>query len=187
MLPSAQAIPLYYFVIVLVAVHDIDGSAGNPTAPNVVVQMDGTALPIFLVDLAASEGVIDTTERDACWPMVRSAAAFLVGNGPVSPQDRREEDPDYSPFTIAAEIAAIFESAARAGRPGRRSRTRPATRQRQPLTGDSSRFWSAARSFRFARRIAPAMKGASHLENPVGVPRFRRVIRVAPSEVVSQV
>ncbi len=75
------------------------------------IQMDETALPILLVDLAARQGVLDATERDACWPMVRSAAAFLVSNGPVSPQDRWEEDPGYSPFTIAAEIAALLAAA----------------------------------------------------------------------------
>jgi glucoamylase len=73
--------------------------------------MDETALPILLVDLAAREGVIDRSERDAFWPMVRSAAAFLACNGPVSPQDRWEEDPGYSPFTIAAEIAALLVAA----------------------------------------------------------------------------
>ena len=75
------------------------------------IQMDETALPILLVDLAAREGVLDARERDACWPMVRKAAAFLVGNGPVSPQDRWEEDPGYSPFTIAVEIAALLAAA----------------------------------------------------------------------------
>jgi glucoamylase len=75
------------------------------------VQMDETALPILLVDLAAREGVISRTERDATWPMVRRAAAFLARNGPVSPQDRWEEDPGYSPFTIAAEIAALLVAA----------------------------------------------------------------------------
>src|SRR4030095_9466917 len=43
--------------------------------------------------------------------MVRRAVAFLVRNGPVSPQDRWEEDPGYSPFTIAAEIAALLVAA----------------------------------------------------------------------------
>jgi glucoamylase len=32
----------------------------------------------------------------ACfWPMVRKAASYLVRNGPVSPEDRWEEDPGY--------------------------------------------------------------------------------------------
>ena len=43
--------------------------------------------------------------------MVRRAAAFLARNGPVSPQDRWEEEPGYSPFTIAAEIAALLVAA----------------------------------------------------------------------------
>jgi len=75
------------------------------------VQMDETALPILLVDLAAREGVIDADRRQALWPMVRRAAAFLVSNGPVSPQDRWEEEPGYSPFTIATEIAALLVAA----------------------------------------------------------------------------
>ena len=75
------------------------------------MQMDETALPILLVDLAAREGVIDSSGRDALWPMVRRAAAFLARNGPVSPQDRWEEQPGYSPFTIATEIAALLVAA----------------------------------------------------------------------------
>src|SRR5574339_734027 len=75
------------------------------------VQMDETALPILLVDLAAREGVIDTAGRNALWPMVRRAAIFLARNGPVSPQDRWEEQPGYSPFTIATEIAALLVAA----------------------------------------------------------------------------
>jgi glucoamylase len=75
------------------------------------VQMDETALPILLVDLAAREGVIDTAGRNALWPMVRRAAVFLARNGPVSPQDRWEEQPGYSPFTIATEIAALLVAA----------------------------------------------------------------------------
>src|SRR5439155_27200777 len=63
----------------------------------------------------------------------------------------------------------------------------PCLPETQPGSDDSSRFLSAARSFRLARRIAPAIKGASHLENPDGVPRFRSVIRVDPSDVVSHV
>jgi glucoamylase len=75
------------------------------------VQMDETALPILLVDLAAREGVIDTAARDAFWPMVRRAAVFLARNGPVSSQDRWEEQPGYAPFTIATEIAALLVAA----------------------------------------------------------------------------
>jgi glucoamylase len=72
------------------------------------IQMDETALPILLVDLATREGALSIAERNAFWSMVRQAAGFLVRNGPVSPQDRWEEDPGYSPFTLAVEIAALL-------------------------------------------------------------------------------
>jgi glucoamylase len=75
------------------------------------IQMDETALPILLVDLALRHGVIDAPGRAAMWPMVRRAASFLARNGPVSPQDRWEEEPGYAPFTIAAEIAALLVAA----------------------------------------------------------------------------
>ena len=75
------------------------------------VQMDETALPVLLVDLAARNGVVDARGRDALWPMVRKAAGFLTRHGPVSPQDRWEEQPGYAPFTIATEIAALLVAA----------------------------------------------------------------------------
>ena len=72
------------------------------------IQMDETALPIMLVDLALRERALDQNEQKRLWPMVRRAAAFIVRNGPVTQQDRWEEDPGYSPFTLAAEIAALL-------------------------------------------------------------------------------
>jgi glucoamylase len=77
------------------------------------LQMDETALPILLFDLAAREGAVlaDDLRTRRFWPMVRAAAAFLVRNGPVTPQDRWEEDGGYTPFTLAAEIAALLVAA----------------------------------------------------------------------------
>ena len=43
--------------------------------------------------------------------MVRRAAGFIVANGPVTQQDRWEEDGGYSPFTLAAEISALLVAA----------------------------------------------------------------------------
>ena len=82
------------------------------------LQLDETALPILLVDLAARNGVLDAAARDAYWPMVRAAATFLTRHGPASPQDRWEEDPGYAPFTIAPEIAALLVAAEMAERAG---------------------------------------------------------------------
>jgi glucoamylase len=75
------------------------------------IQMDETALPVLLVDLARREKGLTAADMARFWPMVQKAVAYLVRNGPVSPQDRWEEDPGYSPFTIAAEIAALLAAA----------------------------------------------------------------------------
>src|SRR5207244_2303806 len=75
------------------------------------VQMDESALPILLVDLAWREGAIPESELAGLWPMVRQAAQFIVRNGPVTGQDRWEEDGGYSPFTLAVEIAALLAAA----------------------------------------------------------------------------
>jgi glucoamylase len=75
------------------------------------VQMDECAFPILLVDLAWREGVLPEAELSALWPMVQRAAEFIVRNGPVTGQDRWEEDGGYSPFTLAVEIAALLAAA----------------------------------------------------------------------------
>src|SRR6202035_111174 len=64
-------------------------------------QMDETAFPILLVDLLRRESPRCFGESGRWWPMVRKAAAFIVANGPVTQQDRWEEDGGYSPFTLA--------------------------------------------------------------------------------------
>ncbi len=75
------------------------------------VQMDETGFPILLVDLADRTGGLAPGELERLWPMVRRAAGFLARNGPVTPQDRWEEDPGYSPFTLAVEVAALLAAA----------------------------------------------------------------------------
>jgi glucoamylase len=75
------------------------------------IQMDETAFPILLVDLSRRENALHPDDLERLWPMVRRAASFLVQNGPVSQQDRWEEDPGYSPFTLAVEIAALLAAA----------------------------------------------------------------------------
>ena len=75
------------------------------------IQMDETALPILLVDLAFREKALAGGDVAKFWPMVKKAAGYLARNGPVSPQDRWEEDPGYTPFTVAAEIAALLAAA----------------------------------------------------------------------------
>lgn len=74
-------------------------------------QMDECAFPILIVDLARREGALDSAGVARFWPMVKRAARFILCNGPVTGQDRWEEDGGYSPFTIAVEIAALLAAA----------------------------------------------------------------------------
>jgi glucoamylase len=72
------------------------------------VQMDETAFPVLLAD--ALRRCASLGEPDA-WPMVRKAASYIVCNGPVTQQDRWEEDGGFSPFTLSVEIAALLAAA----------------------------------------------------------------------------
>jgi glucoamylase len=60
------------------------------------------------VNLAHREKVLVENDLVRLWPMLKKATGYLVRNGPVSPQDRWEEDPGYTPFTVAAQIAALL-------------------------------------------------------------------------------
>jgi glucoamylase len=75
------------------------------------VQMDETAFPLLLVDLARREQALGEGDVTGFWPMVRRAAGYLARNGPVTEQDRWEEDPGYTPFTLAVEIAGLLAAA----------------------------------------------------------------------------
>ncbi len=75
------------------------------------IQMDETAFPILLVDLAKREGAISNSYIKGLWPMIKKAVSFIVSNGPVTQQDRWEEDAGYSPFTLSVEIAALLVAA----------------------------------------------------------------------------
>jgi len=72
------------------------------------VQMDETAFPILVADQLKR---VDGLSGFDAWPMIRRAAGYLVRNGPVTQQDRWEEDGGYSPFTLAAEIAGLLAAA----------------------------------------------------------------------------
>ncbi|HXY08512.1 MAG TPA: glucan 1,4-alpha-glucosidase [Terriglobales bacterium] len=75
------------------------------------LQMDESAFPILLVDRLRRDAPEDFGELDRWWSLVHRAAGFLVRNGPVTEQDRWEEDPGYSPFTLAVEISALLAAA----------------------------------------------------------------------------
>jgi glucoamylase len=75
------------------------------------LQMDEAAFPILLVDLLRREAGFALGDLSRWWKLVQRAAGFLVRNGPVTQQDRWEEDAGYSPFTLAVEVSALLAAA----------------------------------------------------------------------------
>jgi glucoamylase len=75
------------------------------------IQLDEAALPILLVDLLQRDGV-PSDVISSFWPMVWRAASYIVAQGPVTQQDRWEEEPGFAPFTVAVEIASLLVAAA---------------------------------------------------------------------------
>lgn len=76
------------------------------------VQMDQIALAILLVESSYSQDFLNEERIRRYWPIVRKAIIYLVKNGPSTQQDRWEEESGLTPFTLAAEIAALLAGAA---------------------------------------------------------------------------
>ena len=75
------------------------------------IQMDEAAFPILLTEMAWREGALEEDLLASFWPMVRQAASYVAANGPVSQEDRWEENAGYAPFTLAVEIAGLLAAA----------------------------------------------------------------------------
>ncbi|HZB95318.1 MAG TPA: glucan 1,4-alpha-glucosidase [Herpetosiphonaceae bacterium] len=75
------------------------------------VQLDETGFPILLAEQAWREGMLETDQLAGLWPMIRRAASYMVIRGPRTGQDRWEENPGYTPFTLAVEISAMLAAA----------------------------------------------------------------------------
>jgi glucoamylase len=143
------------------------------------IQMDETALPILLVDLAHREKALADGDLSKFWPMVKKAAGYLARNGPVSPEDRWEEDPGYTPFTVAAEIAALLAAADLADR-NREAPIATYLRETADVWHSSIDRWMYASATDWSRkfgvegyyvRIAPVKSGE-------GAARFSRSVHV---------
>lgn len=73
------------------------------------IQLDETAFPILLAWRLHVAGALQNFDP---YPMVLKAAGYLIHNGPVTPQERWEENSGFSPSTLAAHIAALICAAA---------------------------------------------------------------------------
>ena len=75
------------------------------------MQLDECAFPILLVDMAWRAGALPRPALPAYWPMVSRAAGYIVRHGPLTGQDRWEENAGYTPFTLAVQVAALLVAA----------------------------------------------------------------------------
>jgi len=75
------------------------------------VQLDECAFPILLVEALQRANITAGPGTARYIPMIRRAASFIVRNGPLTAQDRWEEDAGFSPFTLAVTIAGLLAAA----------------------------------------------------------------------------
>jgi len=116
------------------------------------MQMDETAFPILLVDILRRQARFALGEPERWWTLVHRAAGFIVRNGPVTQQDRWEEDAGYSPFTVAAEIAALLAAADLADAVGQKE-TAIYLRETADTWNDNIERWMYAKDSDLARQI----------------------------------
>jgi glucoamylase len=69
------------------------------------IQLDEVAFPIMLAWRLRQLGALADFDP---YPMVHSAAAYIIKNGCVTPQERWEENSGLSPSTLASNIAALI-------------------------------------------------------------------------------
>ena len=75
------------------------------------IQMDQTALPILLIDLCRRHDALNPDTMHRCWQIIKKAVCYLIRYGPFTQLDRWEEEAGLTPFTLAAEIAALLAAA----------------------------------------------------------------------------
>src|SRR5262249_36382293 len=73
------------------------------------IQLDEVGSPIILAAKLAEQDAL--RGLGGVGAMIRRAVSYLVHNGPISPQDRWEENSGISPFTLAIEIVALIGAA----------------------------------------------------------------------------
>jgi glucoamylase len=98
----------------LVATQKEDGSWSQNSFPDGRpfwggIQLDEVAFPVILATKLAEENQL--RGLGGVGAMVARAARYLAQNGPISPQDRWEENAGISPFTLGVQIVALIAAA----------------------------------------------------------------------------
>jgi glucoamylase len=125
------------------------------------LQLDETAFPVLLAVGLDERSALEGTEVA---DMIHRALAFLVRHGPVSDQDRWEEDAGVNTFTLAVCVSALVAGAAYLPADGRE------------LSLAFADYWNARLEDWTAVRDTP-------LARQHGVPGY--YLRIAPPQVLS--
>ncbi|MEO6843942.1 MAG: glycoside hydrolase family 15 protein [Ginsengibacter sp.] len=75
------------------------------------LQLDEIALPISLVDKCHHIKQMEPDRLKRYWPGIKKAISFLITHGPSTPQDRWEEEPGLTAYTLAAEVNGLLSAA----------------------------------------------------------------------------
>ncbi|HEY1709357.1 MAG TPA: glycoside hydrolase family 15 protein [Rhizomicrobium sp.] len=73
------------------------------------IQLDEVGFPIILAAKLAEKDAL--AGMGGVGSMIRRATAFIVQNGPITAQDRWEENPGASPFSLTVQIVALIAAA----------------------------------------------------------------------------
>ena len=137
------------------------------------VQLDEIAFPIILAWRLHEAGALQDFNPD---PMVWQAAAALILNGPMTKQERWEENEGYSPSSLAATIAALICAATFAAKNADPGLATFFTEYADFLESHLEE-WTVAKDCAFLRnvphyiRILPTfVKGDASRAGPLGVP-----------------
>ena len=95
----------------LIATQSPDGRWYQNTFPDGLpfwtgIQLDEVGFPVLLAAKLAEEDAL--SGMGGVDSMVKRAVRYLVHNGPISAQDRWEENSGFSPFTLGIQIAALI-------------------------------------------------------------------------------
>jgi glucoamylase len=126
------------------------------------VQLDEIAFPIMLAWRMDRAGALENFDP---YPMVQRAATALILNGPMTQQERWEENEGYSPSTLAASISALICAASFASR-----------RQNQTL----ARFLTEYADF-----LETHLERWTVADDCTFLPGIRHYIRILPTNVKS--
>jgi glucoamylase len=114
MLATGQSVEARSMLAYLAATQSEDGHWTQNFYPDGTaywtgVQLDEAGFPILLAAKLRERNALDglLTVKG----MVRRAARFLVRNGPITQQDRWEENEGLNPFTLAVQVAALVAAA----------------------------------------------------------------------------